>query len=166
MIQNMPVNDVALGTLGSRAALTLSSVMSTSIKNTFLVKKIKYFLHVNGLTNGQGDNILVVINKGDATAAEVAQALTELNTVGPEDTTQMRTQDNAWNVWQNTIRALSSRGSADNAYLSEEISLGKGMPAISEQGIAVHAFNNDGSALDTGAVVNGLIQLYGVWLRD
>ncbi len=165
-VQNIPVNDLSLATLASRTAKLLSSSFSTTIKNTFLVKKIKYFLHASALTQGEQDNLLVMIAKGDASTAEVAAALTEINTVGPEDTTQARTADNAWNIWQNTVRAMESRGSATEAQLVAEISLGKGMPAISEQGVAVYLFNNDAVGLAGTPLVNGLVQLWGVWLRD
>ncbi len=166
MIQTIPVDDLALSTLAARAAVLLDSAFSTSLKNTFLVKKVKYFLHLSGATAGQAANILACLNKGDATATEVAQAITELNNVGPEDTTQSLDQDRPWTIWQNTLKGFTPRGTASEAVLIEEISLGKGMPAISGQGISISAFNNDGTALDTGIVVNGMVQLWGVWLRD
>ncbi len=165
-VQNIPVNDLALGTLASRTVLSLTSIFQTTLKNTFLVKKIRYYLHVGGLTNGQGDNLLICIARGDATASEVGSAFTEVNTVGPADTTQVRTSDNIWNIWQSTVRNMIARGTADNATLIEEISLGKGMPALSEVGILPFVFNNDGTALDTGGVINGVVQYWGVWLRD
>ena len=165
-IQNIPVNNIALSTLGARAALLLASTFSTSIKNSFLVKKVKMMLHLTGATTGAASAILVALGSGDITVTEFAAALTEINTVGPEDTTQIRTSDNVWNIWQKTLSMFADSSDPTVAVIDKEYSLGKGMVARSEQGILAMAFNNDGSALDTGIVVNGLIQLWGVWLRD
>ncbi len=165
-VQNIPVNDLALSTLASRAALLLASTFGTTLKNTFLVKKVKFFLHLVGAANGEAENILIGIAKGDATAAEMAAALNEINTVGPEDTTQVLTSDNVWTIWQNSVQQMKSDGTGVNAGVEKEITLGKGMPAISEQGIQIFAYNNDGTLLTTGGVINGLVQLWGVWLRD
>jgi len=166
MIQNLVVNDAALSTLAARAALSINSTFATSIKNSFLVKRIKYLLHLTGATTGQASSIVCALCPGDVTAAEFALALTEINTVGPEDTTQERTADNAWNIWQKTLRGFEDSSDPTVAVLFEEISMGKGMVARSEQGVACQVVNNDGTALDTGIVINGLIQLWGVWLRD
>jgi len=51
--------------------------------------------------------------------------------------------------------------------LEVEMSFGpKGFPSQEGQGIKVFIYNADGSDLSTGGVVKGLIQLWGVWLRD
>ncbi len=165
-IQNIPVNDVALSTLAARAAINLSGAFGTSIKNTFLVKKVKYFLHLDGATAGEGNNIMIGIGKGDASANELASALTEINSVGLEDTTQVLTSDNVWAIWQNSMHMMESFGVSTEAEINHSFSLGKGMPAVAEQGIQIFAFNNDGSILTTGIVVNGTVQLWGVWLND
>ncbi len=165
-IQNIPVNDLPLSTLAARAAILLASTFSTTIKNTLLVKRVKYYLHGAGFTAGEANNILVGLARGDASAAEIASALTEVNTVGPEDTTQVLSEDNAWVIWQNSIHMLESFGVATENEIQHEFSLGKGMPAVSEQGIQVFAFNNDAQVLTTGGVINGMVQLTGVWLRD
>lgn len=165
-VQNIPVNDLALSTLGSRLSLLLASTFGTTIKNTFLVKKIKYFLTLAGATAGQATNLLVMLAPGDVTAAEAAAALTEINTVGPQDITQVRTSDNIWNISQNTVRQFQPGGTAAEAILNDEIPTGKGIPARRNVGLQVFVFNADGTALDTGIVINGLVQLWGVWLRE
>ncbi len=163
-IQNLKIVDIALGTLGANTALLLSSQMATTIDRAFLVKKVKYWLKISGLTAGEGP-LIAGISNGDASVAEVAAAFGELNTVGPSDTTQERTQDNVANVWQNTWRPFRSNANAVEAELYDEISLGKGMVARENQGIALDIFNADAAALTTGAVCKGTVQLWGVWLK-
>ncbi len=165
-IQNIPVSDLALSTLAAKAAVLLASTFSTSLKANFLIKKIRYNLMIEGLTAGEGP-LAVVLAPGDATATEVAAALTEINTVGPEDTTQVATEDNAWVfASQNTYMAFRPSGTANEMHCIGEPDIGRGFAAIQEQGVAVFLVNHDGTVLTTGANVNGLVQLYGVWLRD
>ncbi len=164
VIQNLSVDDVALGTLASDAALLLSSEFATTIDRTFLIKKIKYFLKISGLTQGNGP-LICGLSRGDASAAEVAAAFTELNSVGPSDTTQERTQDDVWNVLQNSWMPFRGEGDGASEELFDEISLGKGLPALENQGVQLHVFNADAAALDTGGVVKGRVQLWGVWLK-
>ncbi len=163
-IQNLSVDDVALGTLASDSALLLSSEFATTIDRTFLIKKIRYFLMISGLTAGNGP-LLAGLSRGDASAAEVASAFTEFNSVGPSDTTQERTQDNVWNVIQNSWRAFKPGGTAAEMHLDVEISLGKGIPALENAGVQLHLFNADAAPLDTGGVCKGRVQLWGVWLK-
>ncbi len=164
VIQNLIVSDVALSTLGARTAALLSSSFGTTIDRAFLIKKIVYSLMLSGITAGEGP-FTIGLSNGDASLAEVAAAFDEINTVGPSDTTQERTQDNVWNVIQKTWRQPEFKSTAAIAELHEEVTLGKGMPAIENRGVALHLFNHDAAALTTGAVVKGTVQLWGVWLK-
>ncbi len=163
-IQNLTVADVALGTLASRTALQLSSQFSTTLTRTFLIKKIKYFLLISAITGGEGP-FTAFLARGDASIAEIGAALDEINTVGPEDTTQERTQDNVWNISQNSQRQFESKANATEAELHVEVSFPKGIPAMENAGVQLVLFNHDGAALTTGAVVKGTVQLYGVWMK-
>ncbi len=163
-IQNLKVNNVALGTLAGETAILLSSQMATTIDRAFLVKKIKYFLKLSGVTAGNGP-FLIGLSSGDASLAEVAAAFTEINTVGPSDTSQERTQDNVSNVWQNSWRQPEDKANGQILELHAEVSLKKGMVARENQGVGLHLWNADPDALDTGAIVKGIVQLWGVWLK-
>ncbi len=169
VIQNLLVEDVALSTLAARAAISINSTFNAP-DQSFLVKKVKYFLQMTLMPNGEDGHVLVVLNNGDATAIEVAAAFTEINTSGEDDTTQTLTQDNVWSVWQRTARKFWTRSvtaSGDQAaQLYADISLGKGMVIQEGQGIAAHAVNLNNNVLATNSVIQGLIQLWGVWLRD
>ncbi len=162
-IQNLIVNDTALGTLGSRTAALLNSSFTTTLTRTFLIKKVVYNLMISGITTGEGP-FTAGLSRGDASLGEVAAAFDEINTVGPEDLTQQRTQDNVWNVLQMTWQQFEFKSAATLAELHTQLSL-KGMPAVENQGVALHLFNHDGAALTTGAVVKGTVQLWGVWLN-
>ncbi len=163
-IQNLTVSDIALGTLGARTAAVLSSQFGTSINRTFLIKRVKYALMLSGITAGEGP-FTIGLAPGDASLGEIAAAYDEINTVGPSDLTQERTQDNVWNIIQNSWVQPEFESTAVIAELHEEITLGKGMPAVENAGVQLALFNHDAAALTTGAVVKGTVQLWGVWLK-
>ncbi len=163
-IQNLTVSNIALGTLAARTAAQLSSQFGTSLTRTFLIKKIKYALFISGITGGEGP-FTAGLAPGDASLAEIAAAFDEINTVGPSDLTQERTQDNVWNVSQNSWVSFESKANATEAELHEEMPLKNGIPAREAQGVQLALFNHDGSALTTGAVVKGTVQLWGVWMK-
>ncbi len=165
--QTLAIDTIALDTLGSRAALILNSTLN-GITRSFLVKRVKYLLTLIGKTINDDGPICVLLNRGDATAAEVGLAMTEINTAGPSDTTQVLTQDNAWIVYQNTVMAFIPRGDGTAAVLdSGWFSIGgkNGIPIVEGTGLSVHAFNAGSGALATGASINGIVLLQGVWLR-
>ncbi len=164
ILQSLNVNNVALSTLAGRAAIAINEEFDTP-ESSFLVKKIRYLLSMSGKTAGEGP-LMVGLASGDASAAEIASAMTELNSLGPADTTETLTEDEAWTVWQNTIKAFEENGQAGVITCYKEISLGKGMVARENQGIDAFIFNADPSALTTGISVKGIIQLWGVWLHD
>ncbi len=163
-IQNLTVSNVGLATLAARTAILLSSQFATTLTRTFLIKKMKYMLFISGITGGEGP-FTAGLARGDVTIAEVNAAFDEINTVGPSDTTQERTQDNVWNVSQNTWRSFESEANATEAELHGEFGFKNGIPALENQGVQLMLFNHDASALTTGAVVKGTVQLWGVWMK-
>ena len=166
--QALPVDAIALATLGGRNALTINSSLN-GLGTSFLIIRMKYLLQLVGRTIADDGPVLVVANRGDATAAEVAAALTEFNSVGPSDTTQMLTQDNAWTVFMNSVRAFIMRGDGTKGVLDSgwiKLTSGKGIPILEGTGVSFHAFNAGSGALATGSSINGQIIVQGVWLRD
>ncbi len=163
-IQNVAVSNIALGTLAARTAVQLASTFGTSIQRTFLIKRLKYHLFISGITGGEGP-FAAGLAPGDASVAEINAAFDEINTVGPEDLTQERTQDNVWNVSQNSWKPFESKANATEAELHMEVAFKNGIPALEGQGVQVALFNHDASALTTGAVVKGTVQLWGVWMK-
>ncbi len=170
VIQNLVVDDVALGVLGARTAISINSQL-TAISASFLVKKIKYMLKLSDVENPDEGLMLITPTQGDVTAAEAASAFTEINTAGPSDTTQMLTQDEVWSAWQKAARVMRplpelADANKHEGWLIEEVSLGKGMVAREGVGVSFQAINITNNAMATGATIGGLIQLWGVWLRD
>ncbi len=164
IIQNSQIS-TALSTLASKSAIGLASGQ-TLITATFLAKKIKYFLVLEGITASEGP-FAVCAAHGDASGAEAGSAIAEANTAGPDDLTQVRSQDNVWNIVQNSLKMMNpQRAAGEDAWLEAEISLGKGIPFVEGAGWEFFLINLDASALTTGAIIKGLIQVWGVWLRD
>ncbi len=168
-LQNLVVDDVDLSTLAARTAVAINSQFTT-ITATFLVKRVKYMLRAASKVVGDGP-IIVCIAKGGATIAEVNAAFTEINTNGPDDVTQVLTEDEAWTVWQKSARQMREAGELDaNTGIIELIAdfklPGRGMPALEGAGLGIFAVNLGNNALSTGVVVSGVVQLWGVWLRD
>ncbi len=167
-VQNGEVADVALGTLGSRAVVTADGDF-TAIKATFLIKRIRYFLQLEGVTADEGP-FMLVLAPGNASTIEVANALTKRNTVGVHDVTQVLEEDAPWKgAYQSSIEMMKPVGGpAATTYVSsgEWISLGggKGLPAIEDAGWLLAIFNGDNATLTTGAVLKGTYQIQGVWL--
>ncbi len=167
VIQNETISDVALGTLGARAAIKLGSAFN-AITATYLMNRFRLWIHLKGLTTDEGWPFLVGLARGDATAAEIATAMLEGNTSGPSDTTQVLTQDNAFVVVQKSIRQVARSDFADTeGFATIDMKLPKrGIPFSEGSGWQIFIYNATNSALTTGAIVNGQSQYWGVWLRD
>ncbi len=164
--QNDSFSDEALGTLAARTALSIGASFTTALQRSFLMKHWKGSILIKGVTAGEGP-FAIALGPGGASAAEATQAINEGNTVGPSDITQLRTQDNALNIFQKTLLYLKPVGgpAPTEWYLTWDMSLGRGFPGLEGQGWTTWVFNLDGSALITGAVANGTSQIQGVWLQ-
>lgn len=166
-INNRSFVGTALGTLASLAALSLDSGFGTGLAQSYLLKKVKITFHLDSLPVSEGP-LIVGLAKGDATAAEIAQAMTENNAGGDRDTTQSLTEDNVWTVIQSSlVPGIYVRETDTTHYVQfiDDISFGKGIPLRQGQGVQAFIYN-PGSTLGTGAIISGIYQLYGVWLRD
>ncbi len=164
--QMLLVDAVSIATLNARTALLLRSV--AALTGSFLMKRIRYFLHVTSLTANDDGPILAMIGNGDASLAEIAAAMTESNTSGPDDLSQMLTQDESWSVYQNTIVVFKVTGDGVHGQTPNDwINFGgkNGIPALEGAGFSVFAFNA-GSGQNATGTVSGIVQLQGVWLRD
>lgn len=170
-IINLEIDDVSLASLGAKTAIILSAVLG-GIQNSFLVKKIKYMLRFSG-ANNEDELVAVMVAPSNASLPELAAALTTGNTIGPNDRTLSLADDNIWNVWQKTVRVFKHAGlvgvtaATDIHELLETVSLGKGMVAREDEGISIVAMNIANNAMAASSqIVTGIVQLWGVWLRD
>lgn len=167
--QNVPINGDALGTLGARTALSLNTVMS-SITTGFLMLRYKMLIQLTSRTVPDNGPILILLAPGDASIAEIASAMQEQNTAGPEDLTQTLTQDNILAVYEQTIQPFVLKGDGtEGQILTDWIRLGRngrGIPAREATGFSAFVFNAGSGALTTGSSVDGTLWVEGVWLDD
>ncbi len=169
----MEIDDVDLASLGAKTAVNIHSLFTSTIQNPFLVKKVKYMLKFSGGVN-EDEHLAVFLNPGNASLAEVQDALTGINTVGPTDRSQMLQEDGRWSIWQKTVVPITSKGPADGATVAlgvfevnRTISLGKGFVAREGEGVAAHVMNISNNAMAAATQeVTGIIQLWGVWLNE
>jgi len=166
-IQIIPdvLTDVALGTLGTLTALVIGTGTKAILKN-FLVKKIHILLGVINLT--AGETIIVGINANDS-GVSGGYAIGTLSTLlAPElSEAYLTTQEFVKTVWHETP-ALVQGGGNDVTVIDKWVSVGggKGIPCMAGAGPEVHVLNPTGDSLTTGALVNGVVTYYGVWLED
>ncbi len=166
--QSIEVDSVALATLQPRAALIINTQFSAP-KQSFLMKRVRYWLQLVGRTAADDGPLLVGLCHGDASVSEIASAMTERNTNGQEDITSMLDQDLAWVVYQNTVvpivyTSALTEGSTPHSW--QHFGGKNGIPAIEGSGFTMFIFNSGSAALTTGSSINGQGQLQGVWLRD
>ncbi len=166
--QNLVVDNVALSTLAAKTALALNTAWN-SPEASFLMKRTRFLLKARGMVaDDDGGPVIILLAHGNATVAEVASAMSEINAQGPTDITEALTQDNAWIVYQNPIQMLQKKTAATEAYTTTEwMNFGgkNGIPNMEEAGVTLHAYNAGNGNLDTGMTIQGLVQIQGVWLR-
>ncbi len=169
LVQNeLDINEVVLLTLGPRVAIALNTQFNNPTAS-FLMKRVRYFTQIALRTASDNGPILIGCANGDATVTEIAEAMNERNVNGPDDITNVLDQDKTWVVYQNTVVPMEIQG--DQTYgqaTSRWINFGgkNGIPAIEGSGMQVFAYNAGGAALTTGSLIDGIVQVQGVWLRD
>jgi len=169
--QNLTVTNVALGSLGLRTAIAIQSGWTTP-NTTFLMRRARMFLQATELATADDGPVLVGLAHGNATVGEIASALTQINSEGPDDITQGLNQDQSWTVYQDSVRQFhrESSGTADKMVYIESgwMKMGgkSGIPLVKDGGVQVFAYNSGNGVLTTGAVVSGVVQIQGTWLRS
>ncbi len=167
-IQNLTTVASALSTLAANAALVINTDIGTAMGTPFLMKKLKIHAMLAFVDDGDG-NLCIGLARGDANAAEIAAAMNEFNREGPQDTTESLTEDDVWTVIQNSVVWSKPTGESDNAAgghyeaFDGEISFGKGIPALEDQGVAIFIYNG-GPTMTTGSLLSVHAQIWGVWL--
>lgn len=157
------LNSDALATLAADTALIVNATFSTGLTRTFLLKFLDY--HVRVVAGTPGESVIVGLAIGQATIAEIAAALTG-NITDPSDAVSLTTMAaRAAIIWPSVrILDLSPTGGAK---LEERIPMGKkGIPLQEENGMQIFVYNPSTSSLTTGALLNGIVGLTGVWLDN
>ncbi len=164
--QSEDVPGISLSTMAARSVLVIANDFN-GITATFLMLRMRYLLQLEGITADEGP-FGAIINNGDAAASEVANAINHQNTAGPDDTTQMVAQSDTMAAIHNSLRMFKLSDDGTRGQLSTGwIKMGKkGIPFPEGTGWSAHIYNADSVALTAGALVKGVIQYQGVWLRD
>ncbi len=166
--QALIVDTVALATLQPRAALIINTQFSTPLQ-TFLAKRVRYFLQLEGRTDADDGPLLIGCCHGDASVSEIAAAMVERNVNGEEDITSMLDQDTVWVVYQTTVQDFRHEAVVTRAQLKShwiKFPGRNGTPLIEGSGMTIFVFNAGSAALSTGSTVNGVAYVQGVWMND
>ncbi len=169
LIQNqLEFDNVALSTLAARSAIILSTQWSNPT-SSFLMKRLRYFAQFANRSANDDGPLLIGCAHGDASVTEIEAAMNERNVNGPDDITNVLDQDNAWVVYQNTVVPFGVQG--DQAYGQAQpgwMSFGgkNGIPCLEGSGMVPFIYNAGVGALTTGTLINGIMHIQGVWLRD
>ena len=160
--------NTTLSTLGAKTALDIE-VALTALEHTFLLKRVRYWLHLENMVPSEGP-ILVGMAAGNTAVNEITSGMAITNTVGPNDVTQTLSQDEAWKIYRNTLEMLTYDGEGVGDLRTSgrwHRFPGRGIPALRPSGFRSFVFNADVAALaDTNtALIKGLIEYQGVWLR-
>ncbi len=154
---------LALGALAAAAAL---SVAGPSITDSFRIIKSEIFATIEGLTAGQGNNLVFGIANNDLTDAEIAESFVTDGPVNRAD------RDKAEEAGRFT-RLLSGASQMADSDTIRHFLNAEGGPLVEKTirwtfvkgvGWQFFIFNNDGSALTTGSTLRILAVHYGVWL--
>ncbi len=167
-IQNLTSVASALSTLTANEAIIINTELGTALGRSFLMKKLKLSGLLSTVDAADG-NMCMGLARGDATVAEIAAAMNEFNASGPEDTTESLTEDEVWTVIQKSVvwakQGIQTSDTKHDLLIVDEISFGRGIPAIEDQGVSIFVYNG-GPSLTTGALASVHAQLWGVWLND
>ncbi len=167
VVQAGSFTGTALGTLAARTALALNTVFN-ALTATFLGKRWRGTALIIGVDESDGPFSLLIA-PGNATVAEVTSAMIENNTGGPDDVTQSLTEDTSFVVVRNAVVDMVPVGDAAPTkwFAKWDMRLGsKGIPFPEGSGFSVYIFNRDTQALETGSSIQGMFEVWGVWLRD
>ncbi len=149
----------SLGILASGTALLISTSADTEMTAGFLVKQVQINAGVHDLD--PTDSLVVGYAQGDASIGEISVALTTVAT-NPFDVGEASLVTKKQIIFWETLQYLSSAENTINGMF--KIGGGKGIPLGEDNGIVLFAFNAGPAAFTTGATINGLWTLKGVWL--
>ncbi len=171
-VQTLPdIFATNLSTLASLTALQISDdYAGTNLKKDFLLKTLRCS-YMSKVMEAD-ETVLVGFARGDMTVAEIATALGNF-LADPESFQQWDNFVIALGIFWQTIRIVSGNAVSGTPVaamkgINEDIQIGggKGIPLEAGAGIQMFVFNPSGGALTTGAQVQGLYSLVGVFLKD
>ncbi len=154
----------ALGALAAGAAV---AVVGPAITDDYRIIKTEVHAQIEGLTAGEGNGLIFGIANGDLSASQIAESLVTDGPVNASD------RDKAEEAGRFT-RMLSGSALMPDANTIRDFPNDHGGPIIEKtirwtfsKGVGWDwwVFNNDGSALTTGATLRLVATHYGVWVN-
>ncbi len=161
------IKETQLTVLGGLAAGAAVVVTGPAITDDFRIIKSEVHASVEGLTAGEGNNLVFGIANGDLSAAQVAESFVTDGPVNASD------RDKAEEAGRFT-RMLSGSAQMDDAGTIRQLLNEHGGPIIEKTirwtfskgvGWDWFIFNNDGGALTTGSTLRLMATHYGVWVN-
>ncbi len=120
LVQNqLEFDEVALGTLASRAAVILTTQWNNPTAS-FLMKRVRYFAQLALRTASDNGPILIGCAHEDANVSEIAAAMNQRNVNGPDDITNVLDEDQPWVVYQNTVVPVMIQGDQTYGQVTSE----------------------------------------------
>ncbi len=166
-IQIIPdvVTDAAIGALASLVGTILDSSGTKAFGKNMLVKKVHILLAVHNITSGEAIVLGLNANDSGVSSGYGVGNLSALLAPGASSA-YLAAEELVKTVWHETSSLVF--GGTETNTIDKWISIGggKGIPVMAGAGPELHAFNPTGDAITTGALVNGVITYYGVWLED
>ncbi len=149
---------IALATLAVDTAIKFTS--GVSITEDFRMLKSQVWAHIDGLTSGEGDGLLIGICNGDLTVTQIKDALLA---DGPQDRNDKTRTDKA----NSLVRIFGSLNDLQHIFRGENgghMLIDKPRWTFSNpEGWDYFVFNN-GLQLTTGATAKLISTIYGLWL--
>ncbi len=155
-------DSLALTTIGALAAKLFAGL---TITEDFRSMKVELSAHVDGLTSGEGAGLTLGIANGELSLTEVGECL---NADGPLDRNDRATQERAERFCKSfAVVGLEGTGPA-RRFIGRDggawLTVKPNWTFSNPEGWSWFIFNNDPSALTTGATVSLQATHYGVWL--
>ncbi len=150
---------IALGTLDVDNVIKLGSGITLS--EDFRLLKMESWAHVDGLTAGEGDGLLIGIANGELTVGEIAEAILA---DGPSDRNDRVKQERS----ERFVKVFGSLNDLQHLFRGENgghMLICKPRWSFSDpEGWDLFIFNN-GTQLTTGATAKLVATYYGLWLQ-
>ncbi len=156
----------ALGALANNTAIAFSNGLKDTMEEDFRILKSEIWAHIDLLTAGQGEGLLLGIANGELSVAEIAETL---NLDGPVDRNDRVAQEQATR-WVKILGTYDMRditavsGKLRDKYGGFMIESKDRWTYSNPEGWQFFIFN-DGIALATGANVRMVVTHYGVWVQ-
>ncbi len=156
-------DSLALTTIG---ALTAKIFAGLTLGEDFRSMKIELVAHVDGITAGEGNGLMLGIANGELSATEITECI---NADGPLDRNDRAQQEEAERFCKTFAAAALQTATASVFVFQGEfgnpfLTVKPNWTFSNPEGWSFFVFNNDAAGLTIGAVVHLAATHYGVWL--